>query len=360
MRVLAITSSVILSILLGVGCGKKQSKDDDQDQNGIDGVERPGPPPLPVPVDPIPVAPSDLNARIFVASGVTQSIAIYKGDGQFLGFIDLTKFGVGFVTAMTWLDQSNLLAFFDPGGGLLGEKIIKFTFSGDSITSYKASWYVDPNLTLVDVPKMFSGGFKASPYILIAKNSASLEAIETNADFSQALRSGNPYITTSSACPISGGSYVSKTPGGDRTLIGNGHPTSQVARINIFDENNACLSSYNFGTTFPSLPTATVSGIAASQDSVFVRYSHQASPTIAKCAFDGTALSGCFSLVSDPAVLGLNRHAKEMVFGVDTNTLLVPNWDTGTIMQVHTSSGHSVPFIKDMFSSRVLSISIRP
>lgn len=366
MRSRYMISSFALLVLVLTGCGGQGSKgeSDSAPAGGSDGtvtgagVTPPVPPVLP-PQEPPPETPSQpalTLGKIYVASSVTQVISVYQADGSFLNFIDLTNAGTGFVTAMTWLDSSTLLAFFDPGSQ--GEKIIKVSFSGDAVSAVDTEWYKDLSLTMVTVPKMFNPGFSNSPLVLVSKLSALLEAVTTISDFSKGQRSGSPYLSSSTTCPLAGNSYVTKTPEGRRMVLGNS--VSTTPRVNIYNENNQCLSSYNFGTSYPALPTAVVSGIVANVDAIFVRYSHPTTPILAKCSFDGAQISSCFDLIGNSTVLGLNRSGKELVTGVEPDSLLAPNWDSGAIMRINGTTGDSSVFIKDAFTAKVNSISIRP
>lgn len=360
------TSFFALLVLVLTGCGAQGSKgeSDSAPAGGGDGTKEdtqvtPPAPPLPPPQktpQETPSGPALTLGKIYVASSVMQVISVYQADGSFLNFIDLTKYGSGFVTAMTWLDSSTLLAFFDPGSQ--GEKIMKITFKGDAVSAVDTEWYKDLSMTNVTVPKMFNPGFANSPLILVSKLSALLEAVTTNNEFSKGQRSGSPYLASSTTCPLAGNAYVTKTPGGRRMILGNSISTNP--RVNIYNEDNQCLSSYNFGTSFPAIPSAIVSGIVANEDSVFLRYSHSTTPVLAKCSFDGTQISSCFDLIGNTTVLGVNRSSKELVAGVEPDSLLAPNWDTGAIMRINGTTGEASIFIKDVFSSRVNSISIRP
>jgi hypothetical protein len=91
---------VFLSLSLGLAaCGadiqKKKPSSGGENGPGLGGENPPSPLPPPV-VDAI-------HSRLYVASAASRTIAMYKMDGTFVGFIDLTSTGSGFVTAMTWL-----------------------------------------------------------------------------------------------------------------------------------------------------------------------------------------------------------------------------------------------------------------
>ncbi len=365
LREIAFSSLMLLALASCGGQGSKGEADSTpQNSSNINPTGANSNTPPKAPVDTIPSSPSPTTpsgpvsprGKIYLASAATQTISAYTSDGTFINFIDLTRFGPGFVTAMTWLDSSTLLAFFDPGSQ--GEKIMKVSFTADSVSSIDADWYKDINLSLVSVPKLFSQGFASSPLVLIAKMSASLEAISTDASFSRAVRSGSPHLMSSSNCPLAGNSYVTRNSTGDRMILGNS--SSTTPRLNVYDHKNVCLSSYNFGSSFPALSSASVAGIVASNESVFVRYSHSTNPVLVKCAFDGTTISSCFDLIGETSVLGLNRSSKELIAGTEPDSLLAPNWDTGTIMQINGITGQSTALIRDIFSSKVNSISIRP
>jgi hypothetical protein len=315
----------------------------------------------------VPAAASDpISARLFVASNTTRTIAMYKLDGTYVGFIDLTSTGTGNVTAMAWVDKTNLLAFFDTGTS--GERILKITFTSDSSYTINANWYSDTtNLSNTTVLNMHSAGFSTSPVILVSKSAANLEAIYTNTGYTFAARSGNPYITTGGSCPATTISYVTRNVTGDRVILAS---TGANARINVFAANNACTNaaqSYNYTSSYPANAAYTPVGMAATATQLFVRYQHASTPVIAACALDtsvaGTAtapITGCAALVSDAGMLGVNAANKEMVYEASGNSLYYPNWDSGAIMQTNASSGYTIPLIRDVFSQNVNSISIRP
>ena len=346
---------VFLSLSLGfAACGadihKKKPSSGGDHGPGLD--DSPPSPPAP----PKPPAVDTIHSRLYIASSASRTIAMYKMDGTFVGFIDLTSTGSGFVTAMTWLDKNTMLAFFDPGSS--GERIAKISFSSDANYTINGSWYTDSvNLSGVSVTKMFSLGFTQSPVVLIAKNTGSLEAIFTNSAYSLAARSGSPYINSQAMCPLTTTAFVSKNPAGDRTIIAS---NGTNARLNVYASDKSCLGSYNFATSFPGATSFSVTGLVATKDSVFVRYQSSTSPMIVKCAFDGTTISACGALVSDVGALGVNASSKELVMDEASNLMYVPNWDTGAVMQVNAVTGYIAPFVRDVFTTNVGSISIRP
>jgi len=350
---------VFLSLSLGfAACGadihRKKPSSGGDNGTGLGADENPPPPSPPAP--PKPPAVDTIHSRLYIASSASRTIAMYKMDGTFVGFIDLTSTGSGFVTAMTWLDKNTMLAFFDPGSS--GERIAKISFSSDANYTINGSWYTDSvNLSGVSVTKMFSLGFTQSPVVLIAKNTGSLEAIFTNSAYSLAARSGSPYINSQATCPLTTTAFVSKNPAGDRTIIAS---NGTNARLNVYASDKSCLGSYNFATSFPGATSFSVTGLVATKDSVFVRYQSSTSPMIVKCAFDGTTISACGALVNDVGALGVNASSKELVMDEASSLLYFPNWDTGAVMQVNAVTGYVAPFVRDVFTTNVGSISIRP
>jgi hypothetical protein len=297
------------------------------------------------------------QAKLFIASSTSAKINIYKLDGTYLSTIDLTALGTGMISAMTWLDNDTLLAFFDPTS-TTGEKIVKITFAGDTVSAINTSWHSDSKkLSGITVPKIYSPGFSKSPIVLIARNVSFLEAISVGPSSSSATRAGNPFLSSTSNCPISINSYVTKTTDGDRMLLGS---NGNNKRINIYDQNNLCLSSYDYANKFPFLAGGTIIGLAATQDTVFARLQHSTSPAIIKCAFDGITISACGMLVNDPTMLGVSSGTKELAFDAASNTLYYPNFETGSVMQANAASGHTFPLIKDANTNKVVSIAIRP
>jgi hypothetical protein len=308
--------------------------------------------------DPQPPVVEPDRAKLFTAALGKRSISMYKIDGTPLGLIDLTDLGTGFVTAMTWLDHNTMLAFFDTGSQT--RKIIKISFVGDSPSQIFKDWHADPvNLNSSFITQLFSPGFAKSPLILIPKGTSTLEAITTDAGYTKASRVGTPYLTSSSNCPLSKVTYVTKNPLGDRLIVGSSSGT--FLRLNVYGPDKACLSSYNYNTNFPALATpVSVIGLAATDTSIFVRFQHSQKPTIAKCDFDGTSISSCVPLIDDPGMLGVNSANKEMLFEPTLNNLIYANLDSQTIMQADAKTGYAYPLIRDEFSARVTTMSLRP
>lgn len=350
-----------LSLSIGaIGCKKQAGETPDpHDGNGTLDGELPSPyiptPSPPKPTPPFPPPPAQ-KAKLFVAPSGARIISMYTLEGNLVGHIDLAGQSEGFVTGMAWLDNNNLLAFMDPGTS--GESIAKITFTSDTNYSINGDWYADPsNLSGVRVTKMFSPGFAVSPLVLIAKNSASLEAISTNSSFSRATRAGAPYISSTAACPLSTAFAVTRTTLGNRLILGS---NGSQPRINVYANDKSCVSSYNFSTSYPAAAGFTITGLAASAENIFVRYQHTTTPMIAKCAFDGTNISSCEPLLNDTYLLGLNSSSREMIFDESTNSLYFPNWNLNAIMQLNAASGYAAPLIRNGFTTSVASISIRP
>ena len=350
-----------LSLSFGAISCKKQAGKSTSDTHGgdgnLDGKPAPYiPTPLPPPPPPLPQPPAAKKAMLFVAPSGARIISMYTAEGNLVGHIDLASHSEGFVTGMAWLDSNTLLAFMDPGTS--GERIAKITFTSDTNYSINGDWHVDSfNLAGVRVTKMFSSGFSVSPLVLIAKNSASLEAIATNSTFSRANRAGTPYISNTAACPLSTAVAVTRTALGNRIIVAsNGSQT----RINVYANDKSCVSSYNFSTAHPGATGFTVSGLAASKENIFVRYQHTTTPMIAKCAFDGTTIGSCEPLLNDTYLLGLNASSREMIFDESQNSLYFPNWNLNAIMQLNAASGYTAPLIRNGFTTSIASMSIRP
>lgn len=355
---------------LFLGCGRKESEDEPT-EDAPQSIEEPKEAPIeatvpsvPAPTPPAPNPPTPVS--IWVASNTTRAIAGYsynsEGVVSSLGFIDLaTYLPSGVATSLTFFNKNILLATIDPGTA--GEKIIRIDFSGNSVSSVNLNWHQDAtnlnNMSLFTLLKW------SSSKLIALKSGTSGEGITYNMANNIATRIGaTPFLaTTTGACVIQtlqSGTMATSLAGVTKLLVGSSGAAPRLLLYDGIDSVRSCSNSFNFttslGLTVAHVPTAMTQ---MPNGKIYVRYQHTVSPIVASYEYDGTNLSVPTLVSADVSVLN-NAVTDRGLVTLDSKNLLFANWANDSIYKLDIATGGADPLIRDMFTTDVNAIAIRP
>ena len=313
----------------------------------------PSPTPAPPPV-----------AAVWIAQNAGRFLAGYSTAGEPVQIIDLSSyFSTGGVSALTFIDKNNLLAFVDPGTA--GERIVRLDLSGTT-PQINASWFTDPtNFNNVTVNKIVTdtGGR------LYLNKTSTFEKL-TYAMPSTVIRSSaGGWPVASGACALTTTQFVSTAVVDAATYL-IGFSSGVNSRINVYSASSpascAAGSSYNFGAA-PGVPGATtytpVGAVQMPDGKIYVRYHSTTTPVIVSYDIAGgatPALSNPVTVYNDGGVLGASATVGRDLAKLDATTLLVPDWLTDSIHKVKTNGEYLGIFRADGYTIDVSAIAIRP
>lgn len=350
-------------------CGSKEEADDEESAN---------PTPTPTPTEmttPTPTSapstaetptpsptPEPPQPRIYVASTTQRFIAAYDVDGKFIKYFDLSPyFSAGGVTAMEFIDDDNLFAFFDPGAA--GERIVHINVETGAINP---SWGIDAtNLNNVTVNSFVKD---ANSRLYVQRTTSVLNYIyNLSSSLLLVTASGGWPMTSTASCLITTiNGIVQATNAGSTYFLELSSGVNN--RINTWSNPYTSLAcpaagnSYNYTTTAPAgAGYSAITGIQALDSKIYIRYAHATTPTVMRYDFNGTTISAGTSIFADPGFLGTSVAIRSKMAMIDSTTFLLPNWDNDFIFKLTTagSVGNGI-FIKDGFTVDVGAIAIRP
>jgi hypothetical protein len=305
------------------------------------------------------------KATVWIASNALRTIAGYDTSGNRLAFIDLsTSLSSGYITAMTFISKDVMLAFADPGAS--GERIFRIDLSTNTVTNLNTSWFMDT--TNLSAMAAYSIVKWSSTKLFIPKQTgaSTIEQLTFNFTSNIVSRTGNPWVpNTLGSCLSTSNQYalpVTSATGTKKLLTLS---SSTNSRINIYgniDSAVTCDGSYNFATTAPAsaayVPTGAVQG---SDGKIYVRYQHATTPAIFRYDVDAsmTTLTAGTNIYSDTGYLNPDVTSRDMVT-VDGDFVLLANWGVDAIVKLNLLTGLTEYFAKDIFTTDVNAIAIRP
>lgn len=312
--------------------------------------------------------PAAANATVWVASNALRTIAGYDSSGNRLAFFDLSTYlTAGSITAMTFVSKDVMLAFADPGAA--GERIFRIDLSTNSLSALNSSWFMDStNLTAMAAYSIVKW---SSSKLIIPRQVASstIEQLAFNITSSIVARVGNPWIAnTLGTCLSTTNQYaipVTSSTGVKKLLSLSSSATAANARINIYgnvDGAVTCDGGYIFGTTAPANVAYTpVGAVQGSDGKIYVRFQHATTPAIYRYDVDAgmTALSNGTNVYSDTAYLSPDVTSRDMVT-LEGDYVLLANWGVDAIVKLNLVTGAPDYFAKDIFTTDVNAIAIRP
>lgn len=315
-------------------------------------AETPTPTPTPT------AAPAEPQAEVWVASNSQRFLVGYTADGTLKKVIDLSRLAsAGGITALAFVDRSNLIAFLDPGAS--GERFVSINVETEVINS---AWFMDTtNFSNVSVNKIE----KASANALYVQKATGVENLLF--DFGKTLVSRVSAATwpilTSANCPITTAQYAIPLKFNNIEsvlLLSSGANT----RLNVWTATTsvpacAAANSYNYTSSVPTgAAYVPVAALQTPSGKVYVRFQHATTPRIMSFDFDGTTLTNGTDVFSNVAVLTAGTTSREMtLFGED---LLVGDWASNSVHVVGLDGTYKGIFAKDGYTVSVSSIAIRP
>jgi hypothetical protein len=306
------------------------------------------------PVDGSPTAtatPERPATGFWVASSTLRVVSRYDTAGKIrTPVIDLKgALGpVGGITALRFLDSTNLLGFFDPADPTKKEAVVLIDARKGVIKN--RAWFIDDaELADVEVTNLITGFIPNT--LLIPKRESVLRVLYDKTFNASTTATVFLAPTTLSACPFSQIEHAGLvTTNGTKTIVMLSSGAN--ARINVFGFANGvptCVTTYNYGASGQPTSSADipVNALRASDGALYVLFQNPTRSKIVKYAFDGKRISSPSVVYSDQAVLGATPRG---LLSRASGKLLVGNSTDDRLYEITTSGAFTGFFIDNSFT----------
>lgn len=340
--------------LVSVSCGSDESSDT---------VADPGPSPSPTPrttgsATPVPTGTPDTPSTGFwVGSSSLRVVSRYDSAGKIrTPIIDLKgALGAdGGITALKFVDSTNLLAFFDPGVSTKKEAILLIDAKKGTLKN--RAWFTDDTeLADVKATNLITGFI---PNTLLIPNGTKILRVL----YDRALNASGSASTllegsTLSGCPHTTLEYVNLVTvnGTKYLLVLSSGANTRVNVIGFSAGNPTCQASLNYAAT--GQPTdatdVPVNAVLMADGRIYVLYQHATKSKIVRYTFDGKAFGTGSVIYSDQTVLGA---APRGLVARSSQRLLVGNTEEDKIFEISTSGAFTGFFVDNSFTEDVSTI----
>lgn len=313
----------------------------------------------PTPSPTITVAPA--RPTVFVGSTSQRFLVAYSSAGVRLKVYDLSPyFSAGGISAMTFIDSSNLMIFFDPGAA--GERVVKFNVDTEV---FDAGWGIDAT-NLNNISANYMTYLSGKLFIQKTTNVENYSVDLTNSLFLRNAAGGWP-MTSTASCTITtingvipatyaGTNYLLQLSSGANTRINTYSNVTGGGALSCAAAGN----SYNYTTAAPTgAAYVALSGHQTTDGKVYVRFGHATTPRLVRYDFNGTIISNGTDVFTDPTVLGASTTMRSNLALFGTTEFLMANWDTDALVKVSTTGTSSI-FARDGYTVDVGAVAVRP
>lgn len=297
---------------------------------------------------------------VFVGSTTQRFLVAYSAAGVRLKVYDLSPyFTAGGIWAMTFVDSSNLMIFFDPGAA--GERVVKFNVETEA---FDAGWGIDAT-NLNNITANFMTYLSGKLFIQKTTNVENYTVDLTNSLFLRNAAGGWPMTSTASCLitTVNGAIPVTYNSANYLLQLSSGANTRINTYSNVTGGALSCSAagnSYNYTTAVPTgAAYVALSGNQTSDGKVYVRYAHATTPRVMRYDFNGTIISNGTDVFTDPTLLGASTTIRSNSALLSSTELLFSNWDTDSIVKVSTTGVGSI-FARDGYTIDAGAIAVRP
>jgi hypothetical protein len=341
---LGFCSSFLLMIF---ACGKS----DDSESDGDAPAPTPSAKPTAKPAAPSPTPVVDSKSTGFwVASASSRVVARYDFNGVLkTPIIDLKAAlgSTGGVTALKFLDPTNLLVFFDPGTTATSESIALVDARKGVVKS--KSWFSDAtNLNQVTTPNLITDLIPST--VLVPTGDKVIRVLYDTALIPSSTVSVFMSKTSVLGCPFSKIEYLqTHSISGAKVLVMLS--SGDEKRINILNLTAGvpkCVTSLLYSDTGqPAAATDTpVNAIRMADGRLYVLYQSDTNPKIVSYSFDGKTLSGAKLVYEDANILGTKPRG---LFSRSNLRMLVGNTEDDKLFEISTAGVFTGFYVDNSF-----------
>lgn len=355
--VVSLASLGLLAAASGA-CGRSDDSDDASTPSPSPTATRtPARTPAPTPTEVVDTKPTGF----WVASSSLRVLSRYDTAGVLkTPLIDLksTLGAAGGITAMKFLDATNLLVVHDPGTTTAAESIALVDSKKGVVKS--KGWFTDAtNFNQVSSYNLITG-FIANT--LLVPNGTRILRMLYDASLNPSSAATSFLDGSSvSGCPHTSIEFAQTlTFGSTKHIILLSSGTEQrINAISLAAGSPRCGASLVYSEAGQPATTADVPSAAVrmADGRLYVLYQHPSASKIVSYAFDGSRFSDARLVFSDQAILGAKPRA---LFARSALRMLVANTDDDKIFEISTAGAFTGFFVDNSFTQDVSVIELAP
>lgn len=301
--------------------------------------------------------PDTVSTGFWIGSSSLRVVSRYDSVGKVrTPIIDLKgALGAdGGITALKFVDSTNLLAFFDPGVTTKKEAILLIDAKKGTLKN--RAWYTDDTeLADVKATNLITGFIPNT--LLIPNGTKILRVLYDKALNASGSASTLLEATTLTSCPHTTIEHVNMiTVNGAKYLLVSSSGTN--ARLNVIGFSGGsptCVASLNYAAT--GQPTDStdvlVNALRLADGNIYALYQHATKSKIVRYSFDGKTFGAGKIIYSDQAILGTKPQG---LAARSSQRLLVGNTDDDKIFEISTSGAFTGFFVDNSFTEDITTI----
>ena len=351
---LALLATLGVVTFLSASCGSDDSSDSSNDPSSTP-TASPTAKTTATPL--VTVTPDSISSGFWIGSSSLRVVSRYDSLGKVRTPIIDLKGALGpdgGITALKFVDSSNLLAFFDPGVSTKKEAILLIDAKKGTLKN--RAWYTDDTeLADVKTTNLITGFI---PYTLLIPNGTKIlrvlydKALNASGSATTLLEA-----TTLTSCPHTTIEHVNMiTVNGTKyLLLSSSGANARVNVIGFSGGSPTCVASLNYAAT--GQPTdathVAVNALHMADGKIYVLYQHATKSKIVRYTFDGKTFGSGSVLYSDQSILGAKPQG---LAARSSQRILVGNTDDDKIFEISTSGAFTGFFVDNSFTEDITTI----